>query len=67
MAACLGSSYVISHAASLSPHVGPAGEMVLPSDSVRYAAVAMFAVLGVPLAVSELLIIVCTTFSDSLF
>ncbi|GAQ79141.1 sucrose transporter [Klebsormidium nitens] len=52
MAACLGSSYVISHAAYLSPHVGPHGEILLPSDSVRYAAVAMFALLGIPLAIT---------------
>lgn len=53
LATCLGSSYVIAKAASLTDHVGPHGEMTLPSDYVRYAAVTMFALLGIPLAVSD--------------
>jgi hypothetical protein len=59
LATCLGSSYVIAKAASLTDHVGPHGEIILPSDYVRYAAVTMFALLGIPLAVSYLPRAVC--------
>jgi hypothetical protein len=59
LATCLGSSYVIAKAASLTDHVGLHGEMILPSDYVRYAAVTMFALLGILLAVSYLPRAVC--------